>query len=206
MEEKSINEKESLEIISKMIQSSKDRMQVGSGNNFLYFGYFCTLLGVAIYALSALTQNNMWSAAWFLVFVFWLVLSLLQRNKKPEVQTYTDKVCGNVWKIMGFMFILTFIVLVVMQIIFYRESTATFLMMPLSIIYVGIGVSITGIIVQEKSMQYFPMVAFCIAFYMLAAPYMHFHVTIICHLLAAFSFGFMMIIPGHILNYKAKKQ
>jgi hypothetical protein len=35
MEEKKINEKESLELISQMIQSTKEYIEVGNGNQFL---------------------------------------------------------------------------------------------------------------------------------------------------------------------------
>ena len=35
MEEKKLSEKESLELISRMIQTTRENMQVGSGNQFL---------------------------------------------------------------------------------------------------------------------------------------------------------------------------
>ena len=40
MEEKKLNEKESLELITQMIRQSRRNMVVGSGNRFLLYGYF----------------------------------------------------------------------------------------------------------------------------------------------------------------------
>ncbi len=46
MEDRKLSEKESLDIITQMINSSKRNMKVGSGNVLLYWGYFyCALIG-----------------------------------------------------------------------------------------------------------------------------------------------------------------
>ena len=39
MEEKKLNEKESLEIITRMIQETKNKLEVGDGNMLLLWGY-----------------------------------------------------------------------------------------------------------------------------------------------------------------------
>ena len=44
MEEKKLSEQESLELISQMIRSTRKNMEVGSGNQFLYWGYFTAAL------------------------------------------------------------------------------------------------------------------------------------------------------------------
>lgn len=44
MEERLLNEKESLELITQMINSSKKNMEVGQGNIMLFWGYFTTAL------------------------------------------------------------------------------------------------------------------------------------------------------------------
>ena len=46
MEEKKLTERESLELISQMIRSTRENMEVGSGNQFLAWGYFSALLSV----------------------------------------------------------------------------------------------------------------------------------------------------------------
>ena len=39
MEEKTLNERESLEIITRMIQETKNKLEVGDGNILLIWGY-----------------------------------------------------------------------------------------------------------------------------------------------------------------------
>ena len=51
MEEKKLSEQESLELISQMIRSTRKNMEVGSGNQFLYWGYFTAALSVLLYLL-----------------------------------------------------------------------------------------------------------------------------------------------------------
>ena len=86
------------------------------------------------------------------------------------------------------------------------ERKADRFVMPLSLLYIGIGVSITGIILQERCMIYTPLVAFVIAFYMLgvlAVP----NITpdIWWNLYFGIAIILMQIVPGHVLNCKAKK-
>ena len=63
MEEKKISEKESLEIISQMISRTKDRY-IGNGNVLLLWGYLTVLVTVVIWALLAMTHNEMWHCLW----------------------------------------------------------------------------------------------------------------------------------------------
>ena len=51
MEEKKLSEQESLELISQMIRSTRKNMEVGSGNQFLYWGYFTAALSVLVFLL-----------------------------------------------------------------------------------------------------------------------------------------------------------
>ena len=89
-------------------------------------------------------------------------------------------------------------------VIFHTHYILMILMMPLSLIYVNIGVSITGIILKDKWMTFLPLVSQLIAFYMLVAI-MNNIPNILLNLLMSFAFIVSMVIPGHILNYKMHK-
>ena len=71
MEDRALNEKESLQLISQMIQSSKQNLEVGRGNEFLLWGYTTTILAFAIFVLEWVTRQDFWSFGWLLLFVFW---------------------------------------------------------------------------------------------------------------------------------------
>ena len=205
MEERTLNEKESLALITQMISSSKKNMEIGQGNYMLIWGYFTTTLSIILFALVNLTHNFIWSWGWMLMFVMWPIMSYRQRQKPPRVVTYTDKVISQVWQVMGWMFIVTFLTIGIIEFSFARYIDFI-LMLPLSLIYCGIGVSITGIIIQERWMTYTPLIAFIIAIYMLTMLIIGEKATTLWYLYFGLSFVFMMIIPGHIVNNKAQKQ
>ena len=205
MEDKKLNEKESLALITQMINSSKKNMEFGQGNIMLIYGYFTTALSIVLFVLISLTHNFIWSWGWMLMFVIWPIMSYRQRQRPPKVVTYTDKVISKVWQVMGWMFIVTFLTIGIIEFSFARYIDFI-LMLPLSLIYCGIGVSITGIIIQERWMTYTPQIAFIIAIYMLTMLMIGEKATTLWYLYFGLSFVFMMIIPGHIVNNKAKKQ
>ncbi len=205
MEDKKLNEKESLALITQMINSSKENMEIGQGNIMLIYGYFTTALSIVLFVLISLTHNFIWSWGWMLMFVIWPIMSYRQRQRPPKVVTYTDKVISKVWQVMGWMFIVTFLTIGIIEFSFARYIDFI-LMLPLSLIYCGIGVSITGIIIQERWMTYTPQIAFIIAIYMLTMLMIGEKATTLWYLYFGLSFVFMMIIPGHIVNNKAQKQ
>ena len=111
-----------------------------------------------------------------------------------------DKAINSTWRILGQLFFLTVIGLALFG---YLAGKCNFgLMLPLSLLYAGIGVAITGIISDFKLMVYSPLVAFAISIYMLASMVTGKEVSDWWNLLFGVSFLVMMIIPGHSLNRK----
>lgn len=121
MEEKKLTERESLELISQMIRSTRENMEVGSGNQFLAWGYFSTLLSVLLFVLVTSTGNNVWALGWFAMFAFWGILKFVQRGRKTPVVTYTDRVVIQVWQVIGALFILTVLVIIALTFVYGRE-------------------------------------------------------------------------------------
>ena len=122
-------------IITQMINSSKRNMKVGSGNVLLYWGYFTVLLSVVISSLILYTQNYIWSWGWMLMFAVGPVISYKQRG--------CDDLYGQddlqVWQVFGCMFGLTFVLIAVFCAL-YGQSVNFILMLPLSLLYCGLGV------------------------------------------------------------------
>lgn len=85
------------------------------------------------------------------------------------------------------------------------EDCEFYFMLPLSLIYAGIGTSITGTIMNEKILVYMPLLGFFIAIYMLLALSLQNVSTTFWHLYFGMAFVFMMIIPGHVINRKSVK-
>ena len=57
MEEKKLNERESLELITRMIQETKNKLEVGDGNVLLIWGYVSVLTAILVYVLLLLAQT-----------------------------------------------------------------------------------------------------------------------------------------------------
>ena len=100
-----------------------------------------------------------------------------------------DKAIANTWSVIGSMFLLTIIAIILFG--FHTGICSFTLMLPLSLLYAGIGTSITGVITNMKVLVYTPLLAFFIGLYML-----YFGIA----------FLFMMIIPGHIINRNSRQQ
>ena len=138
------------------------------------------------------------------MFVFWGIMEVKRRKelKQESVVTYTDTVLAKVWWIIAWLFLIT---VLMMGVVSAAHGYGDFsLMLPLSLLYGGIGTSITGIIIKEPSVMYTPLVGFAFAIYMLMQYTFHEPATVDWYLYFGLSFIIMMVIPGHILNKKAK--
>lgn len=204
MEDRKLSEKESLDLITQMISASKQNMEVGSGNVLLYWGYTTAILSVVLFALVTYTQDYLWSWGWMLMFAVGPIITYKQRGREMRVVTYTDKTIRKVWQVFGQMFWLSFVLMALFGGI--HDQWDFILMLPLSLLYCGLGVSINGIILREKWMTYSPVVAFAFVIYMLMELISDEPGRALWYLYFGFSFVVMMIIPGHILNRKAKRQ
>ena len=118
MEEKKLTGAESLELISRMIETTKKRMEVGSGNKFLLYGYSAVALSVAVFLLVRFTGDPRWNFAWFLMFIPGMVDAAASRKRRPAVVTYMDGVLSGMWRIVGALFFLTVIVLCAMAFVY----------------------------------------------------------------------------------------
>ena len=204
MKENLFSEKESLELISQMLKQTKQNMEVGSGNVFLYYGYSAFIISLVAFAMVYFTANPLWAALWFLMFVPGIVMKIKDRKEKPQVVTYMDKAIANTWSVIGSMFLLTIIAIVLFG--FHTGVCSFTLMLPLSLLYAGIGTSITGVITNMKVLVYTPLLAFFIGLYMLVVLVSDGDSTVYWHLYFGIAFLFMMIIPGHIINRNSRQQ
>lgn len=60
MEERKLNEKESLELIAQMIQNTKNRLETNCGMPFLFWGYTTLFVSLLIWFLVVTTRNYYW--------------------------------------------------------------------------------------------------------------------------------------------------
>ena len=191
MEDKKLNEKESLELIAQMIQNTKQKMAKNAGAPFLIWGYTTIIISLSVWFLLKETGNFNWQWLWFLLPTVALPLTLwVGRKQEKLVTTYMDRVVGYVWTVFG---IGGFFVSWVS--IFFWSMSVLFVIL----LMMGMGTALTGLIIKMK------VVTVCGALGALASigcVYVHGLNQI---LVFAAAFVFMMVIPGHYMNGIAKR-
>lgn len=192
MEDKQLNEKESLELITRMIHNTKKRMEEGSGTVFLIWGYATVIVTMLVWVVVLYTQDYRYQWLWFLLPISGTTLTILYKKKedrRPRVKTYIDRIINQVWLVLG----ISGFLLSMISILHY------FPILFIIVLIMGIGTTLTGLITK-----FYPLVISG-ATGMLASVGLSFLSW--KYQLPVFSliFIFMMIIPGHYLNYKARK-
>ena len=102
MKDKELNEKESLELIARMIRNTRRNLDTGSGNSFLVWGYVGVLVTLAVWAGVTFTGNPVWMwGFWGIPVVGYLLMFLLLRKRQKPVKFYLDKILERVWGVFG---------------------------------------------------------------------------------------------------------
>lgn len=191
MEDRKLDAAESLALIGRMIENTRSRMVRNAGRPFLIWGYATVVTTLAVWAAYALFPGRNWYYLWLLLPVFGTALSLLTMPKADggRVYTFIDRVIGQVWLVMG----LT---------AWFVSLLSVFGDMPVPILFVillmmGMGTAITGLVIRFIPAAVGGAAAIVLAPVSLAATGYWVPALFIAGFVA------MMIVPGHILNYKS---
>ena len=158
MEDKELNEQESLKLITQMIQNTRRNLDTGSGNMFLLWGYVSAIVTLVVFAGIYWTRNPVW------MWGFWGVPVVLGA-------TFTN----------------------------HYE-----IILPICAILISLSSIITGSIIRYTLFSGFPAFGIALGLNMLFSildktssylSLLEFVLVIV----------FALIIPGHILNYCARK-
>lgn len=107
MEEKRINEQESLAIITEMIQATKQMATVANVNLMLMWGWLSVATSLLVYAGLMLTHNPLCNLLWWAIpLVGWGVMAyvLLKEKRTQRVTTYMSKAFSTMWGTTGITF------------------------------------------------------------------------------------------------------
>jgi hypothetical protein len=193
MEDKKINEQESLELISQMIRNTQRKMEQGSGAPMIIWGSATMITTVIIWIVLRVTHEPNWNYLWFLIPVVGGV-GMLARKKRPKgLRTYLNRVIYYIWLVLGGTgFILS--CLSILRI-----------MWPLPILFIiilimGMGTILTGLVSEFKPFIIGGIIGMLLSIVQYLSPDYDTKM-----LTFAAAFFIMMIIPGFILNRRAKR-
>lgn len=199
MEERKLNEKESLELIAQMIQNSKKNLQVGRGNQFILWGWLGAITSLVVMGMLMLTNNPMWNWVWFAIpLIGWPVMMWQLKKEEKPVITFIDKVMKAVWTTIGSIGMLSILLMAYV-------AHNTHLIIPCTILLIGIGSAISGAVLDNKRIQSWASGTF--GFVMIVSLRIAFDETnpIWNHIIFSIAFIGLLVIPGYILNKEAKK-
>lgn len=200
MEDRKITEKESLELISEMIRKTKEETSSKKDYDaFLFYGYGAVFVSLLAWLLIRLTGEWDFMFVWLVMFLPYLATTFAGKKKKPGAKTYLQGMLDSVWKVIGSMFGLTILAMMLMGFLIGEIDFS--LMMPLSILYAGIGTSMTGLVLRERWFVWPPLLGLLVAVYML----MEGVCTNDWNLWFGFSLLVFMVIPAHIVRGKIKR-
>ena len=207
MEEKKMTERESLELITAMINRTRERY-VGDGNIMLMWGYLTVVVTALVWIALAATHNQACNWLWFLIPVIGGIATPIMaqsRQVKYGVKSYSDKLTDQIWTIVGYAALLATLCCLGFALI---GGIGTWkMMLAFALIIVPMAEMAQGIVVKEQSLVIGGAIGLaagiftlcCIIGRVMLYAYWFMPMFIL-------AFICMMIIPGHIINRKARLQ
>lgn len=202
MEEKRMNEAESLELITSMINDSRARMTKNLGTPFLIWGYTTVAVSICQAVIVACVEEfypYLWG--WFAIPVVGWLLMLLFNKQEKTVTNYIDRCINALWCAIGVAaFILPFMGVFVF---------------PSVIMLIGVGTATTAAVVKDRIVK---RIGYAAIFSSLLFPFVRLLLSrlftleqfagrerylVECIIFAVIMF-LLLIVSGHILNYKKR--
>lgn len=206
MEEKNISEKESLELISQMIQHTQKRITVGSGNPFIVWGVITIVVSTVVGLAILLTGNWMWmlgySAIPVLGWVYQYVNKRRVRNSSlPQMKTYIEENLRIIWRGIGIILLAYLATIFVFR---PDEPRAWMGAYFIGVFMPMIGAYLTCLLLKIQKNVYFSfLMGACIL--MLTDLLIEDTMTNKYNFLFALYSFFSLVIPGFIINKEAHK-
>ena len=204
MEERKMNEAESLELITSMINDSRARMGRDFGTPFLIWGYTTVLISI-IQALIVAFVDDFMPYLWLwcaIPLIGWPLMLCLNRQERGAVN-YIDRCVGAVWTGIGIASVF---------IPFYCGFGIS--VFSTVVVLMGVGTYVTAVVIKDKIVKRIGVVAIIspVAFAIAKFVYVRYHTVqdvayygglylTECIIFAVIIF-MLLVVPGHILNRK----
>lgn len=191
MEDKKISEKESLELIARMIKETQQNVARYAAYPLLIWGYTTVAVTIAIWFAFQETHSYKVNYLWLALPAIAAPLNYYFRSKEKErgTKTYMDRITTQIWMVFG--------------LTAWGLSCAAFAI-RINILFLipllmGMACTLTGCVIKYKPLIIAGTIGTVLSFLQL-------FITGVNQLwVFAAIFIIMMIIPGHILNKKTKQ-
>lgn len=192
MEEKGLTGKESLELITRMIQETQNNVARYAAYPLLIWGYLTVVISIVVWTVIFKYQYLAIQYLWWLLplVAFPLTIYFSRKGGKRGVVTYMDRITSQIWCLYGGVGFL-------LSIFAFIRPVDIYFLIPL---LMGMGVALSGCVIKYRPMVAAGCVGIALSFLLL---FIH---DVDRLLIFAAIFVVMMIIPGHLLNRKMKKE
>lgn len=192
MEDRNLTEKESLELITRMIKETQENTARYAAYPLLIWGYMTLAISLVIwYVLSFVGDYYQIYFLWFLLPALAFPLTLFYSRKdrsKRGTRNYIDRITGQIWMVFGFVGFF-------LSVASFVGRVDIYFLIPL---LMGMGVTLSGCVSRFKPMVVLGMIGIVVSFLTLWIQ------DVDRLLIFAAIFVIMMIIPGHLLNHQIK--
>lgn len=203
MKEKKLNEKESIELITRMIRNTQQNINHEGGNPFIIWGVSALIATVVVSVLLLLTKNPYMSFGWFLIPIIGYTWANLQGGKH-KIVTHIDRMLAAIWTVCGVFCIAIPLIISAIMLFSLRLSlpyNVIWAFVPwIEIIIVSLGISTTGIIIVSKPIKVAGFIGVFLSFLTFAPIEHSTSYTFLIWTIAC------LIIPGIKLNRDIKKK
>lgn len=207
MEEKKITEKESLELISQMIQQTQQKIAVGAGMPFIAWGVIMIVVSTVIGSGILFTDNGLWMWGYFAIPVLGFAYNYANKRRtkkteKPQMKTYIEENLQHVWKCISFILLVYPLIILVLR---TNEPKAWIGMYFLGVFMPTIGSFITGLMLKIRHFSYYINLPLSMCLFLLSDLFINNVMTNKYNFLFALITFFSLVIPGIIINKEARK-
>ena len=201
-----MTERESLELITAMINRTRQRY-IGDGNILLMWGYLTVIVTALVWIMLIMTHNPAWNWLWFAIGIVGGIATPIMSKKsdlKSGVKSYSDKITSQIWTTVGLASVVATLFCVGFGL---KGFNAWGMMFAIPLMIVPMAEIAQGIIVKEKSLIVGGAIGLCVGLFTFCCIVGNVRLLINWVLpLFMIAFACMMIIPGHIINHKARQQ
>lgn len=152
MEEKKLTPQESMEIIARMIEVSKQRIAMPDLRISVMWALVTIVTAAVVLTASLIGYTPRINLVWFAIPVIGLPLNYLMTPKAESAKgakTVIDQIGDGIWKTVGFTGIALSAICLVFQLFGYPQAWLA--MFYYAFIIVGFGATMQGIVLKERS-------------------------------------------------------
>ncbi len=203
---KQLNEKESIELIARMISETKSRFEVGDGNILLNWGILTATIATVVWAAVAATGNPAFNGLWALMAFGWFFnRRLAVKQSSRGCLSYTDKLCTAIWKSVGILGAAGVVICTVLHLT--TGNSPWMVMFFYALFVVGFGIIGSGAALKVRSMVAGGILSVAFGMVLLGCIFSEVKLSM-TWVMPCFihCFVLMMIIPGLEMRRLARKE